>query len=631
MAEAHPVGFRWVMKAKERGATIIHVDPRFSRTSALADIWVPIRAGGDIAFLGGIVRHIVENNLFFRDYVVHFTNASCILREDFRDTDEGATGLFSGWDEQRRAYDKKTWAYDGHPDLSFPERDLTLQHPRCVFQTLRRHFARYTPEMVEKICGISPALFHKVADALVAASGPDKTAAICYALGWTQHSKGVQIIRTAAILQLLLGNIGRPGGGILALRGHASIQGSTDVSTLYDILPGYLPMPVFGADSHKLKDYINKHRVRIGLWSNFDAYIISLLKAYYGEAANKKNDYGFNWLPRVTGDHSHYGYWIDMQDGKVDGLFVMGQNPAVGAANGRFERTALSKLKWLVVRDLVEIETASFWLDSPEVQRGELSPETIGTEVFLFPAAGTAEKSGTFTNTQRLLQYRNKAVEPPGDSRNETWFMYHLGRRLKEKAKNDTRPRNAGLNALTWEYPVEGEHDDPQVDAVLKEINGKTFSDRRQLKHIQDLKNNGSTACGAWIYCGVYPEEGRNRANEREPKDLLGHGWGFSWPNDCRIIYNRASARPDGEPWSQRKKLVWWDKEKKEWTGLDNPDYKKDLAPDTPDDLDTGVGVTALGGAAVYAALGWRGMALCCERTERRTVAHALRTAGIGD
>ena len=269
MAEAHPVGFRWVMKAKERGATIIHVDPRFSRTSALADIWVPIRAGGDIAFLGGLVRHIIENNLFFRDYVVHYTNASCILREDFRDTEEGATGFFSGWNGKQRAYDKETWLYEGDHDLSFPERDLTLQHPRCVFQTLRRHFARYTPEMVEKICGISPALFQKVADALVAASGPDKTAAICYALGWTQHSKGVQIIRTAAILQLLLGNIGRPGGGIMALRGHASIQGSTDIPTLYDILPGYLPMPRGDGTEETLRDYLAHQTKPTGLWHNY--------------------------------------------------------------------------------------------------------------------------------------------------------------------------------------------------------------------------------------------------------------------------------------------------------------------------------------------------------------------------
>ena len=581
MAENHPVGFQWVMEARERGAKVIHVDPRFTRTSAMADIWVPLRAGSDIIFLGAMVNYVLTNNKEFREYVVRYTNAPSMLRDDFEDT-EDLDGFFSGWDEKGKKYDPETWLYKGAPkkesgefaghpeqggghgkdrggeaqEISNFEWDVSLEDPRCVFQVLKRHFSRYTPEMVERYCGVPQEVFLKTAETFTSASGPEKTGAICYAVGWTQHSKGVQIIRTAAILQLLLGNIGRPGGGILALRGHASIQGSTDVSTLYDILPGYLPMPFFGADSHSLKDYIKKHRVRIGLWSNFDAYIISLLKAYYGEAATKENEYGFSWLPRVTGDHSHYGYWIDMQDGKMEGLFVMGQNPAVGAANGRLERTALSKLKWLVVRDMVETETASFWLDSPEVKRGELSPEKIATEVFLFPAAGSAEKSGTFTNTQRLLQYRNKAVEAPGDSRNETWFMYHLGRRLKEKAKNEPRPRNAGLNALTWDYPVEGENREPSVEAVLKEINGQGINQkstnhpsaplragfghddprRNQLKQIQDLKNDGSTACGAWIYCGVYPQEGRNRANERQSKDLLGHGWGFSWPNDCRII-----------------------------------------------------------------------------------------------
>jgi formate dehydrogenase major subunit len=634
MAENHPVGFQWVIEARERGAKVIHVDPRFTRTSAMADIWVPLRAGSDIIFLGAMVNYVLTNNKEFREYVVRYTNAPSMLRDDFQDT-EDLDGFFSGWDEKGKKYDPETWLYKGAPrkdsaefaghaenggghgqdrggeaqEISNFEWDVSLEDPRCVFQVLKRHFTRYTPEMVERYCGVPQDVFLKTAETFTSASGPEKTAAICYAVGWTQHSKGVQIIRTAAILQLLLGNIGRAGGGILALRGHASIQGSTDVSTLYDILPGYLPMPFFGADSHNLKDYIKKHRVRIGVWSNFDAYIISLLKAYYGEAATKENDYGFNWLPRVTGDHSHYGYWIDMQDGKMDGLFVMGQNPAVGAANGRLERTALSKLKWLVVRDMVETETASFWLDSPEVRRGQLSPEKIATEVFLLPAAGSAEKSGTFTNTQRLLQYRNKAVEAPGDSRNETWFIYHLGRRLKEKAKNDPRRRNSGLNALTWEYPVAGEHREPSVEAVLKEINGQTTSDHRQLEQIQDLKNDGSTACGAWIYCGVYPEEYRNRANERQPKGFLGHGWGFAWPNDCRIIYNRASARPDGTPWSERKKLVWWDEQKKEWTGLDNPDYKKDLPPTTPDDLDSGVGVVGLGGARPFTlhsdGVGW--------------------------
>ncbi len=635
MAENHPVGFQWVVEAREKGAKIIHVDPRYTRTSAMADIWVPLRAGSDIIFLGGLIRYVLENNREFRDYVVHYTNAATILRDDFRDT-EDLDGFFSGWDAEKEKYDPESWLYKGAPsknggsskpghsavsgghgkdrggeaqDTSKFEYDPTLENPRCVFQVLKRHFQRYTPEMVERYCGVPKDLFLKVADAFTLASGPDKTGAICYAVGWTQHSKGPQIIRSAAILQLLLGNIGRPGGGILALRGHASIQGSTDIPTLYDILPGYLPMPFFESGANKLSDYIKRHRARTGLWSNFDKYFVSLMKAYYGEGATKENDWGFNWLPRVSGDHSHFGYWLDMADGKLEGLFVMGQNPAVGASNGRLERKALSKLKWLVVRDMVETETASFWYESPEVRRGELSPETIGTEIFLFPAAGTAEKSGTFTNTQRLLQFREQAIEPPGDARSELWFMYHLGQRMKRKAANDPRPRNDGLRALNWNYNVEGIYSEPVVEDVLKEINGYTVADHKQLPHMKELKGDGSTACGAWIYCGVFPSETRNRAREREPKDLLGHGWGFAWPNDCRIIYNRASARPDGQPWSERKKLVWWDSAKKEWTGLDNADYPKDMVPDTPANLERGKGTEALGGAKPFTlhpdGVGW--------------------------
>jgi formate dehydrogenase major subunit len=604
MAEAHPVGFRWVMKAKERGATIIHVDPRFSRTSALADIWVPMRAGGDIAFLGGLVRHIIENNLFFRDYVVHFTNASCILREDFRDTEEGATGFFSGWNEQKRAYDKESWLYEGEPNLSFPKRDLTLQHPRCAFQTLRRHFARYTPEMVEKICGISPVLFHKVADALVAASGPDKTAAICYALGWTQHSKGVQIIRTASILQLLLGNIGRPGGGILALRGHASIQGSTDIPTLYDILPGYLPMPHGDGSEETLRDYLAHQTKPTGLWHNFPAYFISLLKAYYGKSAMAENDFGYNWVPKITGNHSFFEYLYDMADGKMEGMFMMGQNPAVAAANSRFQRTSLSKLKWLVVREMVEIEAATFWRDSPEIERGELKTEEIETEVFLFPAAGHAEKEGAFTNTQRLLQWREKAVNPPGDARSEGWFMHHLALRVIAKAKQSNDPLDEPLRALDWWYP-EDEHGEPHMESVLAEINGwytlgrgtqapPTLEDGivfgldragsphhgPQVDGFPRLKSDGSTASGGWIYSGVLGPDKINKALSRNSKDYLGHGWGFAWPGDRRIIYNRASASPTGEPWSERKKLIWWDQAQRKWTGVDVPDFPPEKSPE---------------------------------------------------
>ena len=609
MAENHPVGFQWVIEAREKNnAKIINVDPRFTRTSSMSDIWVPLRAGTDILFLGGLINYVLTNDKIFREYVVHYTNAPTILREDFRDT-EDLGGYFSGWDPKTKQYDPTSWLYEGSPEkgtlfagpwpghaeeggghgkdrggeageIGRHESDPTLQHPRCVYQVLKKHFSRYTPEMVEQYCGVPKSLFLKVAEAFCSASGPDKTAAICYAVGWTQHSNGVQIIRSAAILQLLLGNVGRPGGGILALRGHASIQGSTDVATLYDILPGYLPTPMYKKDANKLKDYIAKHRSKTGWWANFDKYIISFLKSYYGEAATAENDYRFDWLPRVTGDHSHYGYWLDMADGKVEGLFIMGQNPAVGAANGRLERKALAKLKWLVVRDMVETEAASFWYNSPEVERGELNPDTVGTEVFLFPAAGVSEKEGTFTNTQRLLQFHEKGPEPPGDSRGEVWFMYHLGRRLKAKAAKDPRPRNAPLNALTWDYTVRGPHAEPDAEEIMMEVNGWTVADHKLVSGYRDLKADGSTACGCWIYSGCFPDRGKNMANAREPRDLYGHGWGYAWPSDRRIIYNRASARPDGKPWSERKKLIWWDEEKKEWTGLDNPDFTKDKPPD---------------------------------------------------
>jgi formate dehydrogenase major subunit len=603
MAENHPVGFRWVIKAREHGATVIHVDPRFTRTSAMSDMWLPLRAGSDIVFLGAMINHVLVNGLEFRDYVVPYTNAATIISSDFKDTEE-LNGLFSGWDEANQRYSPDSWQYAGTSSsgsaaghesergghgkdrggnattIEDPIRDPTLQHPRCVFQILKRHYARYTPEMVERVCGVPRDAFLKVANAFCSASGPDKTAAICYAVGWTQHSIGVQIIRTAAILQLLLGNIGRPGGGILALRGHASIQGSTDIPTLYDILPGYIPMPGFGRDSKSLPSYLDKHRSNAGGWAKLDAFLVSLLKAWYGERATSANDFGFGWLPRISGDHSHLGYWLDMADAdpRLEGLFVMGQNPAVGAPNARLERRALANLKWLVVRDMVETETATFWLDSPEIARGELRTAEIATEVFFFPAAAHAEKEGCFTNTQRLLQWHERAVDAPGDSRSESWFVYHLGRRLKARAAADSRPRNAGLNALTWDYPTIGPHDEPDIDRVLREINGEESGSRRVLDGFRFLRADGSTSCGCWIYSGVY-EGGTNHARERNATGVYGHGWGYAWPADRRILYNRASARPDGRPWSERKKLVWWDGQRGQWTGLDNPDFARDKPP----------------------------------------------------
>jgi len=628
MAEAHPVGFRWVMKAKEHGATIIHVDPRFSRTSALADIWVPIRAGSDIVFLGGLINHLIEYELYFREYVVHYTNASCILSDEYRDPEDNGDGYFSGWNPEKRAYEGNSWLYKGG-DLSRPQRDLTLQDPQCVFQKLKRHFSRYTPEMVEKVCGIPPDLFHKVAHALAAASGPERTAAVCYAVGWTQHSKGVQIIRAAAILQLLLGNIGRPGGGILALRGHASIQGSTDIPTLYDILPGYLSMPRKGDET--LQQYFDKYTKKTGLWAHYPEYMVSTLKAYYGKRATAQNDFGYGFLPKLTGNHSFFEYLYQMLDGKMDGMFLMGQNPAVGAPNSRLQRKALSKLKWLVVREMVEIESANFWRESPEVERGELKPEEIDTEVFFFPAAGHAEKEGAFTNTQRLLQWREKAVDPPGDARSDGWFVHQLALRLIAKAKQSGDPLDEPLRALDWWYP-EDELGEPKMEAVLAEINGwqtepvAAGADRGesdgvlfggvdragnphhgpQINRFAELKADGSTACGAWIYSGVFGRDGVNKANSRKSRDYLGHGWGFSWPSDRRIIYNRASARPDGRPWSERKKLIWWDSEK--WTGIDVAGFVQGKPPDYEPEVGA-EGLDAIPGDAPFIlhedGLGW--------------------------
>jgi formate dehydrogenase major subunit len=606
MAEAHPVGFRWVVKAKERGAKIIHVDPRYSRTSELADRHVPIRAGTDIAFLGGLIRHVIETESYFKEYVVRYTNAPTLINEDFKDT-EDLGGYFSGYDPDTGMYDRTSWTYEGgevaaaagmreHATQAFNEKtgagmlvgdvpsDETLQHPRCVFQILKRHFSRYTPEMVERICGISQEDFHYVADALIEASGRDRTAAFCYAVGWTQHSVGVQMIRAAAILQLLLGNIGRPGGGIMAMRGHASIQGSTDIPTLYDLLPGYLPMPRAHEKHLTLEAYTQRNEAERGWWSFFPAYIISLLKAYFGEAATADNDYGFAYMPKITGNHSHFATMMRALDGGLQGMFVMGQNPAVGSQHAGLQRRALAKMKWVVVRDMAEIETATFWRDSPEVQSGELKTEDIETEVFLMPAAAHVEKEGSFTNTQRLVQFRDKALEPPGDARSELWFMHHLAKRVKAHYARSRNARDWPLRNLNWDYPEHGEHAEPDVEAVIKEINGYEVQTGKPVSSFTELKDDGSTACGCWIYSGIFAD-GVNQARRREPgnpetpEGRVSPEWAWAWPANRRMLYNRASADPDGKPWSERKKHVWWDEEQGKWTGYDVPDFPADKPP----------------------------------------------------
>jgi len=619
MAENHPVGFQWVTEAKLRGARLFHVDPRFTRTSAVADRHVPIRGGTDIAFLGGVIHHILENRREFREYVLAYTNAAYLVGEDFVDT-EDLDGVFSGLDREHGVYDDASWQFEGLDDGGDaptgspahdtaaqethgaqgpavqgpgPRTDPTLEHPRCVFQVLRRHYARYTPAMVAEVCGVSEEAFLEVADALCDNAGRDRTSTLVYSVGWTHHTKGVQYIRAASIIQLLLGNIGRPGGGILALRGHASIQGSTDIPTLFNLLPGYLPMPQARDYPGGLAGYVAEHGAPAGQRDRFRAHMTSLLKAYYGAAATPDNDFCFAHLPRISGDHSIYPTILGMLDGSVKGFLVLGENPAVGSANGRVHRLAMAQLDWLVVRDLVEVETATFWRDGPEIATGELRTADIGTEVFLLPAAAHTEKSGSFTNTQRLLQWHRKAVEPRGDCRSDLWFAYHLGRLIREKLAGSTDPRDRPVLDLAWDYPFEGpggEGDtwgEPDPQAVLAEISGwrdEPGGGRTWLSSAEELRADGTTSGGCWIYCGSFAD-GVNQTDRRRPgreQSWVAPEWGWAWPGNRRILYNRASADPQGRPWSARKAYVWWDEQRGAWTGHDAPDVDAGAPRDTP-------------------------------------------------
>ena len=595
-AECHPVGFRWAMKARERGCKLIHVDPRFTRTSAMCDLHVPIRSGTDIAILGGLVNYIIANDRWFKEYVLHYTNASTIVAKTFQDT-EDLDGIFSGFDRAARHYDNRAWAYEGTepgqptqvktanqphakegvPGVDYrrhpPRTDPTLRHPRCVFQILKRHYARYTPEMVAGICGCTEAQFLEVARLLCDNSGRERTAAFAYAVGWTQHTVGVQYIRAATIVQALLGNVGRPGGGILALRGHATIQGSTDIATLYNLLPGYLTAPSAQVPEHDtLEGWLANEMPTTGWWANGRKYMVSFLRAWYGDAARPDNEWGYQYLPKNVGDHSHMPMFVAMHERVLRGFMVLGQNPAVGGQNAVYQRAGLAQLDWLVVKDIFLTETAEFWR-APDVK----DPGAVPTEVFFFPSATVPEMDGSFTNTQRLVQWHEKGVEAPGECRSDLWFTHQLARRLRQRYQGSTNPQDEPFLAMTWDFDeVEGE---ASADSVLREINGYTLPDRRLVATFGDLMDDGSTAAGAWIYTGIYPAEGRNLAAARTADDFVSLGWAFAWPANRRTLYNRASADPAGRPWSDRKRYVWWDETRREWVGYDVPDFPATKPP----------------------------------------------------
>jgi formate dehydrogenase major subunit len=597
MAENHPVGFLWVMKAKERGAKVIHVDPRFTRTSAACDIHVPLRSGTNVAFFGGLIRYAIEENLYFRDYVVHYTNASFLIDPDFKGPAD-LDGLFSGYDGEKRSYDRSTWKYQLDAEGN-PRRDLTLRDPRSVFQLMRRHYRRYTPEMVERVCGIPRARFEEIARLFCGTAGPDKTGSIAYALNLTQHTNGTQNIRAMCMLQLLLGNIGRPGGGVVALRGHANVQGATDLMVLYHEFPGYMAWPL--RDAHPdLKTYLEKETPKGGFWINKPKFLVSLLKAWFGDAATQDNDFGYEWLPkRASADaYSHQHMFVDMYNGVIKGFLADGQNPAVGGPNARLARAAMQRLDWLVVKDIFVTETAEVW------KAPGTDPKTVKTEVFFLPAAPAAEKDGSLTNTMRLVQWHEKAVNPPGEVTSDAEFFVSLARRLQQRYAGSKKRRDQGFLAASFVYG--GNPREPDMLAVLKEINGVATRDipddkgglayrkGQALSTFAHLRDDGSTASGCWIYTGVVTEtaDGKltNRAAGRKPADAadpLAHGWAFAWPANRRILYNRAAADPAGKPWSERKKLVWWDPEapgnapdkKGKWVGLDVPDFNAFLPP----------------------------------------------------
>lgn len=563
-AENHPMAMRWIDRAREeRGAKLIVIDPKFNRTAAMADIYVPIRPGTDIALLGGILNYALSNDKYFKEYVAAYTNASFLVDPGVKFDD--VNGLFSGAAESTDGqvkYDTKSWQFQKDADGKY-KLDAKLEDPLCVLQLMKKHYARYTPKMVSDTCGMTEADFQKVAETFCATGKADKAGMILYAMGITQSTHGSQNVRAIAILQLLMGNIGIPGGGVNAQRGESNVQGSTDMALLYNNLPGYMPYPT--AAAHPTLAKYNESTPKAGYWTNRPKFMASMLKSWWGAAATKANDFCYEWLPKLDArDHTHMSIFEAMGQGEVKGLFAWGQNVAVGGPNQNKAREALAKLEYLVAVDLFETETAGFW------NRPGVNPADIKTEVFLLPAAASFEKQGTVANSGRWIQWRWKAVEPLGESKDDLWIADRLFKAIKKEYAAGGVMADPILK-LNWSYG----DDEPSAEKVAMEINGTTVADGKLVPGFASLKDDGTTACGCWIFSGYYQDADKPACKNRTKDEPGGLGsnlnWSFAWPANRRIVYNRCAADPAGKPWDPQRPLIAWDGEK--WVNKDVPDF----------------------------------------------------------
>jgi len=589
-AEAHPCGFKWVTEAKaNRGARLIVVDPRFTRSASVADVYAPIRQGTDIAFLNGLINYCIQNDKVQWEYTKAYTNATYLVKDGFGYQD----GLFTGYDESKRDYDRTTWDYQIGDD-GFIVVDETLTNPRCVWNLLKQHVSIYTPEFVERVCGTPKNKFLQVAKMIAETSAKDKFMTSMYALGWTQHSKGSQNIRNMAMLQLILGNIGVRGGGMNALRGHSNIQGLTDLGLMSHLLPGYLDIPTDGAPD--LDNYMSTHLFKplrpnqTSYWQNYRKFFVSFQKAMWGAAATKDNDWAYDYLPKLDVDSYDILRAFElMHQGKINGYFCQGFNPLLAFPNRRKLTTALSKLKWLVIMDPLDTETARFWENHGEYN--DVDTANIRTEVFQLPSTCFAEDTGSLTNSARWLQWHWAGGTPPGEAKSDVWIMAQLGQRLKALYQKEGGTFPDPIVNLTWNYKDPG---DPTPEELAKELNGsvlETVTDPadstkvllekgKQLGSFAVLRDDGTTACGSWIYSGCFNEAGNNmaRRDNTDPDNAGVFGkWAWSWPLNRRILYNRASADVSGKPWDPSRKLLEWNGTA--WSGYDVPDIAPNAKP----------------------------------------------------